>query len=90
MRVSAGFWVIGLSGKDADPDLSTALHCTHDRTAGSFDLAGSDPGRFQGLQAKITKMDFSAALGFALHAAAHLLAPFNTLWHQHNNLYSLT
>jgi hypothetical protein len=40
IRVSAGFWVIGLSGKMRIQIFTAALHSTHDRTTGSFNLAG--------------------------------------------------
>jgi hypothetical protein len=43
--------------ENADPDLTTAFHFTHNRAAGSFDLAGGNPTGLLGLQAEFTKGD---------------------------------
>src|SRR5690606_11333546 len=71
-------------GEDANPHFATAPQGADDGATSGFDLAGGDPTGLQRLQAPITESDGRATLGFALHPAAHLLAPLNTFWHQHS------
>ena len=47
--------------------------------ASGLNLALGQPGRLQRLEAIFAKRDFNAAGLVPLHAAAHLLAPFNSL-----------
>src|SRR5574338_549015 len=76
---------IGLGRENADPHLAAALHLMHNGAAGRFDLPGGYPAWLQRLQAILAEGDLRAAQSLALHTAAHLLAPLDTFWHQHND-----
>src|SRR5450432_615476 len=83
----AGFGRLGGHGlirEYANPDTPTPLDIADDGTSGSFDLALRDPGRFKRLETELAKLYVRAAQGFTRHTAAHLLAVFYPLWHQHN------
>jgi hypothetical protein len=74
---------VRLIWEDPNPDLSSPAHHAYKDAARCFNLPGGYPTRFQRLQAKLAEGYFSPSQGCSPHAAAHLLAVFHTLWHQH-------
>src|SRR5580704_8058182 len=69
--------------KDADPDLSTALHETRHGHAAGFNLAVGDPSRLENFESEIPKGQRASAPRLAGHTPALLLAVLYFLWHQH-------
>ena len=68
-----------LVGENLDPDLTAALDVTRHGDTGGFDLTIRDPCRLQSHKAELTVADRVAAMCLALHAAAELLAVFDSL-----------
>src|SRR3989475_2854865 len=69
--------------ENPDPQFSAALDEPRNRNARSFDLPVGDPRAFHGLQPVLAERQISAAPGFAVAAAAHLLSVLHLLRHQH-------
>src|SRR5256886_10336453 len=80
--------------ENPDPQFSAALDEPRNRHTRRFDLPVGDPRAFHGLQTVLAERQISAAPGFAVAAAAHLLSVLHFLWHQHRcvlaSLISLT
>src|SRR5258706_4153904 len=58
----SGFWWFmreWFSGKNSNPNLTTPLHLTDNRSTCSFDLSCCHPTGFQSLQTKLTETHFS-------------------------------
>src|ERR1019366_10501283 len=75
-----GHWLVR---ENAGPDLAATLDVTGHRDTGRFDLARSDPARFEGLNAEVAEGQVDAALGLAGHTPTMLLAVFYLAGHQH-------
>src|SRR2546421_332226 len=80
--------------ENPDPQFPAALDEPRNRHARRFDLPVGDPCAFHGFQTVLAERQISAAPGFAVAAAAHLLSVLHFLWHQHRcvlaSLISLT
>jgi hypothetical protein len=79
MRVSAGFCVVGLSGKTLIQTLPAALDLARHRDAGSLDLAVGDPTGLEGLQPVVAELHGRLALRIAAPPAALVLAVLGLL-----------
>ncbi len=70
-----------LVGEDANPQLATAAHVTHDGATSGLDLPAGHPLGLCGLQAVDAEIDGVAPTRLALHAPAVHLPKLHTFWH---------
>jgi hypothetical protein len=62
--------------KNADPDFATPTDITSHCPSGGFDLTGSNPTGFGGLQGEIAEINRISAGGQPAHPSALLFAEF--------------
>src|SRR5438093_13739912 len=82
IRVSAGFFVTGLSGNTRIQTLP-ALEAPREGHACRLDLAVGHPARLERLEPVLTERQRGAALRLAAHVPALGLAVLDPLGHQH-------
>src|SRR5690606_42158034 len=73
----------GLIREDADPDLTTTLDVAGHRDTRSLDGSIRDPATGQRLKAVVAERHRVATVGFAAHAALHLLPILDPPGSQH-------